>query len=236
MADEGRAGTTFLAEPAAPGVAFLFSAPKGLMSEDLSALPGLNVKALRGAEVVLFQGAGTAEGLVFRAACVRAPSDLWAPALSEVVFGQATWLSHTSLEKEGLSLIHLEGKAIEQKPPGMFTQDLWGSAHQADGDVFIEGRHSLAFVGSPSDALLCTLLCRSKQPKACAAPIAGSGLYGPGLGAQPVPKAWIRLLLLSAEYPRHTATIIALVGLMIVFIVLWRRPRPGRYGPPKKAV
>lgn len=238
MEGQGEAPANAEAREIAPGVMLRMPKALGAAADPPSSLPSLNVSGLRGAELVLREGAKSPDGLIFRTACVRAPSSLWAPGLEELAFGQATGLSVGALGREGLSLIHLEGKAISHQGSGqdIYIQDLWGSARAADADIFIHGRHILAFSGEARDALLCTHLCRSKQPSACAEPIAESSLLGSGLRAEPTPQAWIQILLLSAEYPRRAAAVFTFMALLIVFIVLMRRPHPKRYAPPKKAL
>lgn len=226
----------FLEAEVVPGVAF--SVPAGFAVESADALHALNVSGLRGAEVVLQKGAAGPHGQVFRAACVRAPSSLWAPGLEELVFGQATWMSVGAMEREGFSAIHLEGKAMEHgaEPPGTYTQAVWGTARGGDGDVFMAGRHWLGFTGDARDALVCTLLCRSPEAFSCEQSLVAVKLAGPGLVAEPSPSLWIRLIMLSAEHPVHAPSAAGLVGLLLVAWLLSRRPHPSRYAPPKKAV
>jgi hypothetical protein len=177
-----------------------------------------------GAELTARAGWVADASLTIRAACVRAPSDRWAPGVEDVVLARA---SDVARQASGATLDRWAGGTIERAGHAMW-QALDGQGRSGEVDVLASGRHWLGFVGEDRDVALCSVVCTEPPPAArCAQVVASTTLQGQLL-EPPSPSWWVQAILLAAEHPTGAAASVALVGATVVAVVLARRPRPGR--------
>ena len=193
--------------------------PDGTRGESSEALPALDVSMVPGARVVDRFGVRLG-GVTFRAACVQAPTDVWAPGIESLVFDRATALARGA---SSLPLVWAPG-TIERRG-GLFEQRLAGTSPRLSSGAM---RHVLAFAGSRQDAILCSFVCASEdRSEACAAIVDAARLTGT-LADPPGPSALARLLLLAADRPRAALACFVAIAAAVVVLVLARRPRPTR--------
>ena len=218
----------------APDVRLRIELPEGAHEDDASTLPAVEVPAAAGVEVVARRGwtaaslAGAhgseAPPTTVRVACVRAPSDRWAPGIEDLVLARATAIAQRAAAVESA---RWEPSAIRTIGP-RFEQTISGQAARDGAPVSISLRHVLAFAGERRDAALCTLLCvEPRSDSRCQAIVDAAEPLGT-LEAPPPPSLTIRAILLAAERPAHAGTLAVVIAAALVAIILHRRPRPRR--------
>jgi hypothetical protein len=207
-----------------PGVRLTLKLPSGAREEPEGALPSIEVAAFPGASLTLRRGYEGEGGVVLRAACVRAPSDRWAPGIEELVLGRATGIARSAapadLDRWDAAEIQAVGSRFEQR--------LSGEGRSQGRPVKAIGRHMLGFAGESRDAVLCSLVCvepASAEPSACSELVLAATPEGAFTEAPP-PSALVRLVLLTAARPREAGIVFALTAALVVLVVLARRPRP----------
>lgn len=185
-------------------------------SLDLGGLPGARITA---------QGAWTGAGDVqLRGACIRAPSDRWAPGVEDLVLARATDLARGQL---GLEVEAWFGGPIERDGP-RFTQRLEGSGRRAGAPFAALGKHVLGFVGDRRDATACSVVCvEPAGGRRCRELVDSVEAVGSFVDAPP-PSPWVRLVLASAEHPTAALVAAAALSLAVVGALLATRPRPAR--------
>ena len=194
--------------------------PDGTRGESSEALPALDVSMVPGARVVDRFGVRRLGGITLRAACVQAPTDVWAPGIESLVFDRATALARGA---SSLPLVWAPG-TIERRG-GLFEQRLAGTSPRSSSGAM---RHLLAFAGPRQDGILCSFVCASEdRSEACAAIVDAARLTGT-LADPPGPSALARLLLLAADRPRAALACFVAIAAAVVVLVLARRPRPTR--------
>jgi hypothetical protein len=172
--------------------------------------PAPDVSKLAGAKVVAWLEL-EADGSRTVAGCVRGPSDRFAPGIEQVLFERATWLSQSSLGAEAREVAmtsqHATATGFDQTKTG-----------KTDRGSFIV-THSITFEGAASDLLLCSVACEG----AC------NGVALTVEGAPPPvppPNLLVRSFLWGAERPRVSLGVLGALVLLVVAVILWRRPRP----------
>ena len=172
--------------------------------------PAPDVSNLAGAKVVAWlELEGAASHTI--AGCIRGPSNRFAPGIEDVLFERATWLAMSSLGVQPRELAmtsqHATGTGFDQSKTG-----------KVDRGAFLV-THSISFDGEASDLLLCSIACEG----ACD----GVALSIEG-APPPVPPSnvLIRSFLWAAERPRVSVGVLGALTLLIVAVILWRRPRP----------
>lgn len=203
----------------APDVRLLVSVPAGATAEPVGALPDVPLPPGLG-EVILRAGWVTPQGIGARAACVRAPSDRWAPGVEELVLARATDIARSS---SGAALATWVAGAPARQ--GMvWSQRLEGSGDRGGVPVVASGRHLLGFRGAEHEAVLCSVVCAAPSADACAE-VADTAALDGALVGEPPPTWWLRALLLSAESPRAAGLAVLLVAVAVGAAILRRRPR-----------
>lgn len=186
-------------------------------------LPRLEVSGLPGARVALRQGfAGETHAHVL-VACVEAPSDRWAPGMEDVVFNVANGFAHRALSEQ-LVIATWEPSAIATMDK-RFEQQLSGTARRDTSSVKVVGKHILGFSGTKPDVVLCSVLCHEPTNIDQCASIVSNAKIG-GLVEVPAPSLLVQAVFFAAEKPARAAGILGFLGLLIVGIVLAKRPRP----------
>ena len=128
-----------------------FSLPASATEEPAEALPRVEVSSLKGARVGLRRGFVDEEaGLGFRAACVEAPSDRFAPGVEEIVLGMATSIARNAAS-DGVTIERWDAEGITRHE-GRFEQAFTGRGTGGDRPVTFRGRHVLGFEGEASEA------------------------------------------------------------------------------------
>jgi hypothetical protein len=207
---------------AAADVRLLVSLPAASSAEPAEALPEVPLPPGLG-EVAARGGWTSPAGALVRAACVRAPSDRWAPGIEELVLARASDIAR------GASGATLAGwtAAAPSRQGLAWSQRLEGAGERGGAPVLATGRHLLAFRGPDHEALLCSVVCTEPRAAACAAVAESAALDGALVG-EPPPTWWLKALLLSAEHPRLAGGGALLVAVVVTAIVLRRRPRVPR--------
>lgn len=186
------------------------------LSLDVGQVPGARLTA-QGAWI----GAGDVE---LRGACIRAPSDRWAPGVEDLVLGRATDLARGQL---GVDVEAWFGGPIERDGP-RFVQRLEGSGHRAERRFAARGKHVLGFVGDRRDAAVCSVVCvEPADTGRCRELIDAVEAVGAFVEAPP-PSAWVRAILAAAEHPTAALALAALASFAAVGAILATRPRPPR--------
>jgi len=186
-------------------------------------LPRFDVSGLPGAHIALRRGFLDDAGANVHVACVEAPSDRWAPGMEEVVFGVANGVAHRAMN-ERLAIDRWEaGNIVAQDQ--RFEQKLFAQTRPESSSVKLSGKHELGFAGAKRDVVLCSVLCDERRDhEDCAEILAQAHLER--LVAPPPPSLLVQAVFLTAERPRDAAMILGVVGLVVVGIVLAKRPRP----------
>lgn len=212
----------------APGVWLVLSAPEGAREEPEGALPVIDVGGLPGASIALRRGFVGDGEVTLRAACVRGPSDRWAPGVEELVLGRASGLARRAvaadLDRWDAGPIHVNA--------GLFEQRLEGEGRSSGRAVAAVGRHLLGFVGDARDVVVCSVVCAEPGPSSkgaeearCARLVAAVSPEGAFTEA-PAPSLLVRSILLAAERPREAGALGVAATVVVVALVLARRPRP----------
>ncbi|TKD13222.1 hypothetical protein [Polyangium fumosum] len=205
------------------GAIVRFGVPAGAVEERAEALPRIEVSSLKGARVGLRAGFVDEAGLRLRVACVEAPSDRFAPGVEEIVLGMATSIARGAAS-DGITLDRWDAEGITRHE-GRFEQALTGQGTRGERPVTLRGWHVLGFEGAASEAVLCTFVC--EEPRAgerCAALVANAELTS--LVPPPPPSLLVRTILMAAERPREAALLGLGIGVLLVAVLLARRPRP----------
>lgn len=213
-----------LVEQSLPGGATIrFVVPTPAAEITPEKLPRLEVSGLPGARVALrlgFAGETHAHVLV---ACVEAPSDRWAPGMEDVVFNMANGFAHRALSEQ-LVIAAWEPSAIATMDK-RFEQQLSGTAQRDTSSVKVVGKHILGFAGTKPDVVLCSVLCHEPTDlDACTSLVTEAKISG--LVEAPAPSLLVQAVFHAAEKPVQAAGILGVLGLLIVGIVLAKRPRP----------
>ena len=204
----------------APEARLVLALPDAAREEPAERLPPMALPPIAGARVTALRGWVADGGLRLRAACVRAPSDRWAPGVEDIVLDRATALARGGLDAE---LERFAGGDILQSGD-RFEQRLDGSGPA----VSAVGRHVLGFVGSDRDVFVCTWVClEPERGDRCAALVDAAEPAGTFTGA-PAPSLTTRAILAAAEHPTGAAIAAAVLAIGAVTLVLARRPRPRR--------
>jgi hypothetical protein len=204
-----------------PGVEVRLALPEGAAPEPSSDLPAVDVANLPGAAVPLRAGYRVG-ALTLRIACATAPSAGWAPGVEEIVLGRASQIARGALAGE-----------VERFEPGdvrtlgaRIEQRFEATVRRNGEPLAARGRHVLGFVGSARDGVLCTLACTEPAPGGrCDALVHGAEVEGTWVEAPP-PSLFVRGILLVAEGPWEAAGVLGLAALLLIALILARRPRP----------
>lgn len=172
--------------------------------------PAPDVSKLAGAKVVAWVELEGADSHSV-AGCIRGSSARFAPGVEEVLFERATWLAQSSLgalpREVATTAQHATATGFDQTKTG-----------KVDRGIFVVA-HAITFDGEASDLLLCSVACEG----AC------DGIALTIEGAPPPvpqPNVLVRSLLWAAERPRISLGVLGAVALLVVAVILWRRPRP----------
>jgi hypothetical protein len=205
------------------GATLRFVVPNSASEVTPDKLPRFDVSGLPGARISLRRGFLNDGGPNVHVACVEAPSDRWAPGMEDVVFGVANGVAHRSMS-ERLTLEQWEAGEIVSKDQH-FEQKLSGKAKAEGSAVKLLGKHVLGFEGAKREVVLCSVLCdEPRDHEGCADIIAQANLEG--LVAPPPPSLLVQAVFFAAERPLDAAGILSVVGLLIVGVILAKRPRP----------
>ena len=172
--------------------------------------PAPDVSKLAGAKVVAWLELDEPSSHTV-AGCIRGPSDRFAPGIEDVLFERATWLAQSSLTARPRELSttsqHATATGFDQTKVG-----------KVDRGTFIVS-HVITFDGEASDLLLCSLACEGTCDDVTLA-IEGTP------PAVPPPNVFVRGFLWAAERPRVSLGVLGALVLLVVAVILWRRPRP----------
>jgi hypothetical protein len=205
------------------GVALRLALPEGAREEPASALPVLDVSRLSGARVTASRGfrAPVGEGargeLLVRAACVRAPSDGWAPGLEDLVLERATAIAARSVEAADLRWI---------AAPVAREGELVAQSLAAEGRASGAMRHFLGFAGEAPDAWVCSVACLEPSPGDRCGALVRAAIAEGTLAPEPAPNLTVRAILLAAEHPGAAGGLVVAAIMGAVALLLARRPRP----------
>lgn len=205
------------------GATLRFVVPSSAVEVAPEKLPRFEVSGLPGARIALLRGFLDEAGANVHVACVEAPSDRWAPGMEEVVFSVANGVAHRAMT-ERLAIERWEAGNIVSRDQ-LFEQKLFGKTKSESSSVKLLGKHVLGFEGAKRDVVLCSVLCDEiRDHEGCAEIVSQTRLEG--LVAQPPPSLLVQAVFFAAERPRDAAMILGVVGLLVVGIVLAKRPRP----------
>lgn len=172
--------------------------------------PAPDVSKLAGAKVVAWLELEDAASHTV-AGCIRGPSDRFAPGIEDVLFERATWLAQSSLgvkpRELALTSQHATASGFDQTKTG-----------KVDRGTFLV-THAITFDGEASDLLLCSLACEG-ECNGVALTIEGTP------PPVPAPNVFVRSFLWGAERPRLSLGLLGALVLVVVAVILWRRPRP----------
>jgi hypothetical protein len=172
--------------------------------------PAPDVSKLAGAKVVAWLELEAA-GSHTVAGCIRGPSGRFAPGIEDVLFERATWLAQSSLAVAPRELAttsqHATANGFDQTKTG-----------KVDRGIFIVS-HAITFDGEASDLLLCSVACEG-ECNGVALTIDGDP------PPVPPPNAVVRSFLWAADRPRISLGALGALVLLVVAVILWRRPRP----------
>ncbi len=186
-------------------------------------LPRLEVSGLPGAHVALRQGFVEEMQAHLLVACVEAPSDRWAPGMEDVVFNMANGFAHRAMSEQ-VVISTWEPSALATMDK-RFEQQLSGTGRRDTTTVKMFGKHILGFAGTKPDVVLCSVLCSEPTNRdQCMAMVTEARIEG--LVEAPAPSLLVQAVFHAAEKPGQTAGILGLLGMLIVSIVLAKRPRP----------
>lgn len=194
--------------------------PEAAIAEPSAELPTLDVSSIPGAEVVERRG-WQGGGVTLRAACVRAPSDRWAPGVEDLVLERATAIAASAAPGVGewsASPIDASG--------GRLTQRLAGRGTSSGAPMRGLIRHALAFAGEHRDVGLCSIVCVEPEAStSCANLVDASDLHGT-FAPPPPPSLGVRAILLAADHPHEAMALAAAFTIAAIVWILARRPRP----------
>jgi hypothetical protein len=207
----------------AGGATLQFVVPTSASEAAPETLPEFQVSGLPGARVALRRGFLDAASANVHVACVEAPSDRWAPGMEDIVFGVANGVAHRAMSQR-LTLETWEPGALVSKDEH-FEQKISGKGLHEGSAVKLSGQHVLGFEGANRDVVLCSVICdEARDQGACAEIVPHAKLEG--LVAAPPPSLLVQAVFHAAEKPWNAAALGGVVGMMIVGLVLAKRPRP----------
>ncbi|MBK9261512.1 MAG: hypothetical protein IPM54_17110 [Polyangiaceae bacterium] len=207
----------------AGGATLRFVTPNSAAEAHPDKLPRFEVAGLPGARITVRRGFLDDAGVTLHVACVEAPSDRWAPGIEDVVLGVASGVAHRAMS-ERMALEPLEVGSIVSLDQH-FEQKLSSRGAREGSPVKLLGKHVLGFEGPRSDVVLCTVMCDEPREHAgCADVVARANLAG--LVPAPPPSLLVRTVLFAAEKPWDAGALAGVLGLLLVGLVLAKRPRP----------
>jgi len=227
----GKAGAS--SWEAGDGVKLVFNAPPGVTPLASAQLPEIDTSQLAGSRVALRRGLLRAasgpdhQGLHIYAACLRAPAAGLPPDIEELAFarldermqqelgrkGSQVEFSPGSTEKKGLLIARpFDGEATPQGArPGVKFR--------------LHGRHSVGFVGTPAELLVCSFSCveaSTEGSRTCPPIVDGASLEAAFV---PEPKSSLVARLAFASVRRPLAAVGVVLGLLLMAvgaaITLW---------------
>lgn len=205
------------------GATLRFVVPASAVEVATEKLPRFDVSGLPGARLSLRRGYQEPAGSNVHVACVEAPSDRWAPGMEDVVFAVANGVAHRTMS-ERLVLERWEAGAIVSKDQH-FEQKVSGQTKPDVTLVKLVGKHVLGFEGAQHEVVLCSVLCdEPRDHEGCAEIVARAHLDG--LVAEPHPSLLVQAVFFAAERPVAAGGMVGVVGLLVVGLLLARRPRP----------
>ncbi len=206
------------------GAAISISLPSGARDAPESELPLVTLPASAGVRVALRRAYDSDGGARLYAFCAAAPSDRWAPGVEALVLERANAMAQGALRGE---IERFDVREIDTRD-ARFEQRFDGVVHRREHTIRFAGRHLLGFAGQAKEAVLCTVLCESKENDArCEALTAEVSAVGAWTEAPP-PSLLVRSILLAADHPHAALGVVAALSLAAFTIVLSRRPKPGR--------
>lgn len=197
------------------GAALAVEASTLAREESAAELPPLELAGIAGVTLVARRGFTDGQETL-RVACLRAPSDRWAPGLEGLVLDRAS-----ALAKQTVPTIDRWSASSVTPLAGRFEQTLEGRGDHAHGAI----HHVLGFVGPEHDAVLCTTTCVGDESGSCVARVQATRALG-AFVPPPAPSVWVRAILAAASRPHEAAGLGVALVVMAVGVVLWRRPRP----------
>jgi len=199
--------------------------PEGAEATARVDLPSLDVSALSGARVTSYAGASVEPALAVRGACVRGPSDRWAPGAEQLVFEQATKMVARLMPS---NVKRLDGGRIE-KHDLFWSQRLDGRAEREGQAMHVRAVQVLGFAGSEPDIVVCAIACQEPVGGHACEAVLSSRTVGEGFVAEPPPSLLAHAVVTVAEHPIPSASVGLVMALGAVWLVLSRRPRPRRW-------
>ena len=221
----GQVETNSHVVPLQGGATLRFVVPNSAREIEPDKLPTFEVSGLPGARVSLRSGYFDAVGTSVHLACVEAPSDRWAPGMEEIVFSMANGLGHRAMSGR-MAIESWDAGSIVSKDE-RFDQQLSGKAKREQTTVKLLGRHVLGFEGAKKDVVLCSVICdgnEGREQDTCSTIVNGAALDG--LVAAPSPSLLVQAVFFTAEKPVQAACVVGILGMLIVGLVLAKRPRP----------
>ena len=190
------------------------------VSSPAPAPPQADVSKLPGARWVA-SAAFASETATVHAGCVRGPSGRYAPGVEDLLLEKASFFAIRSSGLEGVGLVRTDHHEAANLRTETHAGELAGRQ--------VRLAHALAFVGPDSDVLICSATCHGASG-ACAS----LGLQVGGQLAPPPRPSWlVRATFAAAENPLAVTITIGLLGVVIVAILLWKRPRPPGVDAPR---
>ncbi|NUP10899.1 MAG: hypothetical protein HOW73_33050 [Polyangiaceae bacterium] len=174
-----------------------------LESVDVSRLPGARIVALARFD---------ADGVVAFGGCARGPSGKFAPGLEGVLFDRATALALKTLEVAPSNL------TVERDVAHERSFERRATAASDKGAVVVH--QLLTFDGPERDLVLCTVACAGRGCEAAEVRAEGT------LPTPPAPNIVLRAFFYTAEHPFPVLGGGAALCLLLVAVILWRRPYP----------
>lgn len=205
------------------GATLRFVVPASAVEVSPEKLPRFDVSGLPGARIAVRRGFLDDGGTNFFVACVEAPSDRWAPGMEDIVFGVAGGVAHRAITEQ-LTIERWDVESIVSRDEH-FEQKLSGTAQREGSPVKLLGKHVLGFEGAKREVVLCSTICdEPRDHDACGAIMAQANLAE--LVAAPPPSLLVQTVFFAAEKPWDAAGLAGVVGLLMMGVVLARRPRP----------
>ncbi len=210
-------------EALAGGATLRFVVPASAVEVGPERLPTFEVSGLPGARVTLRRGFVDLEGASLHVACVEAPSDRWAPGMEEVVFNVANGVAHRAM-RERLDLDRWDAGSIVFQDK-YFEQKVFGKTKPDVSLREVSGEHVLGFEGAKREVVLCSAICDEPGDRHQCADILAR-VRVEGLVAAPPPSLLVQAVFFAAEKPWDAVGIVGMTGVLLVGLVLAKRPRP----------